>query len=145
MPTFVDLAATPDPHDLLEAQALTVLQQLRPKLDLATWTEVRTDPTGQRPTFTVAHDDGVVTAVAGWRLMATTSSVRRLYVDDLVTDAATRSRGYGGTLLAHLRDRAAELGASALHLDSGVQRFDAHRFYLRERMSIADHHFVIAV
>lgn len=144
MPSFVDLAASPDPDDPLEPQALGVLRQLRPNLDLLAWTRVRTDPMGQRPTFTVVLDD-TVTAVAGWRVMATTSSGRRLYVDDLVTDETSRSRGHGRALLGHLRDRAAELGASALHLDSGVQRFDAHRFYLRERMSIADHHFVIAI
>jgi hypothetical protein len=28
-----------------------------------------------------------------------------------------------------------------LDLDSGVQRHDAHRFYLRERMHISSHHF----
>lgn len=145
MTTLVDLAEAPDPADPLESQALLVLQQLRPHLDLDTWTQVRTDASAQRPTFTVVQDGGTVTAVAGWRLMATTSSGRRLYVDDLVTDAGARSRGHGRTLLAHLRERAADLGASALHLDSGVQRFDAHRFYLRERMSIADHHFVIPI
>lgn len=145
MPTFADLAPTPEPGNPLEAQALTVLHQLRPHLDLDGWTRVRTDPLGQRPTFTVAVEDGRVAAVAGWRLMATTSSGRRLYVDDLVTDEGTRSRGVGGALLGHLRARAAELGAGSLHLDSGVQRFAAHRFYLRERMSLADHHFVVEV
>jgi len=28
-----------------------------------------------------------------------------------------------------------------LHLDSGVQRFSAHRFYLSKRMEISSHHF----
>jgi hypothetical protein len=28
-----------------------------------------------------------------------------------------------------------------LHLDSGVRRFDAHRFYLNKRMNISSHHF----
>lgn len=145
MPTFADLAPTPDPSDPLEPQALAVLRQLRMQLDPEAWARVRTDPLGQRPTFTVAVEGGRVTAVAGWRLMATTSSGRRLYVDDLVTDEGARSQGHGRALLGHLRGRAAELGASALHLDSGVQRFDAHRFYLRERMAIADHHFVVGI
>ncbi|MGZ5023946.1 MAG: GNAT family N-acetyltransferase, partial [Chthoniobacterales bacterium] len=30
-----------------------------------------------------------------------------------------------------------------LTLDSGVQRFDAHRFYLMKRMKISSHHFVL--
>jgi GNAT superfamily N-acetyltransferase len=137
----LDLRETPDPSDPLEEQALAVLQQLRAHLDAARWTQVRTDPVGQPPRFSVVVDDGVVGAVAGWRLMAQTSTGRTLYVDDLVTDAAVRSRGHGAALLAYLAGRAEELGASALSLDSGVQRHDAHRFYLRERMAITSHHF----
>jgi hypothetical protein len=30
-----------------------------------------------------------------------------------------------------------------LHLDSGVQRFAAHRFYLARRMDITCHHFAL--
>lgn len=29
------------------------------------------------------------------------------------------------------------------HLDSGVQRFGAHRFYLTKRMDISSHHFAL--
>ena len=141
MPTVHDLAPVPDPADPLEEQALAVLQQLRPDLDAERWRQVRTDPVAQRPTYTVAVSGGAVTAVAGWRLMAMTHTGRTLYVDDLVTDAAVRSGGHGAVLLGHLRGRAEELGASVLALDSGVHRHDAHRFYLRERMAITDHHF----
>ena len=34
-------------------------------------------------------------------------------------------------------------GCSQLQLDSGVQRFEAHRFYLREGFHISSHHFAI--
>lgn len=37
--------------------------------------------------------------------------------------------------------RARAAGCSVLDLDSGVQRFDAHRFSLRERRHISSHHF----
>jgi hypothetical protein len=30
-------------------------------------------------------------------------------------------------------------------LDPGVQRFDAHRFYLMKRMKIAAHHFTLSL
>ena len=33
------------------------------------------------------------------------------------------------------------MAVSLIDLDSGVQRHDAHRFYLRERMAITSHHF----
>ena len=64
-----------------------------------------------------------------------------VYTADLVTDDAQRSNGHGARLLQWLRVAAAEAGCDELHLDSGVQRFDAHRFYLRLGMKIASHHF----
>ena len=42
-------------------------------------------------------------------------------------------------------DHAREHGCDMLHLDSGVQRFDAHRFYLNKRMMLGAHHFNIDV
>jgi hypothetical protein len=36
-------------------------------------------------------------------------------------------------------------GCRALHLDSGVQRFAAHRFYLGKRMEITSRHFGLAL
>ena len=87
------------------------------------------------------HDEGAVQAVAGFRLIEMLSSGRHLYVDDLVTRSASRSRGHGRALLDWLVVRAREQGCGTLELDSGVQRFDAHRFYFRERMSISSYHF----
>ena len=69
------------------------------------------------------------------------SNGRVLYVDDLVSDASMRSRGYGHQLMEWLRERARANGCVALTLDSGVQRFDAHRFYFTERMHISGYHF----
>jgi GNAT superfamily N-acetyltransferase len=59
----------------------------------------------------------------------------------VVTDEAARSRGHGGALLAWLVDQARSADCRSLELDSGVQRFDAHRFYLTNRMAISAHHF----
>ena len=64
-----------------------------------------------------------------------------MYIDDLVTDASRRSSGHGAKLLRWLRQTACEAGCAELHLDSGVQRHDAHRFYLVHGMKIASHHF----
>jgi len=87
------------------------------------------------------EDAGHVRAVAGFRVMDNLYSGRVLYVDDLVTDEAARSHGYGKRLLDWLVGRAREAECRTLELDSGVQRFDAHRFYLTNRMVIASHHF----
>lgn len=90
-----------------------------------------------------ASGEGRVLAVAGFRLLETLAWGRSLYVDDLVTDSEERSKGYGQTLMHWLIQHAIAQGCEELHLDSGVQRFDAHRFYLALRMKISSHHFSI--
>lgn len=91
------------------------------------------------------EDSGAVRAVAGYRYYDKLHSGRNLYVDDLVTDSEDRSRGYGGKLLAWLTDEARAHGCTQLELDSGVTRFEAHRFYFREHLHVSAYHFVIAL
>jgi GNAT superfamily N-acetyltransferase len=87
------------------------------------------------------EDDGEVRAVAGYRFIEWLFSGRFLYVDDLVTRASDRSLGYGARLMEWLIERAREKKCSSVELDSGVQRFDAHRFYFAQRMKISSYHF----
>lgn len=86
-------------------------------------------------------EDGVAVAAAGFRISTFLAWGRALYVDDLVTSARLRSRGHGKALLDWLTAHARASGCEQLHLDSGTQRKDAHRFYLRERMEISSFHF----
>jgi len=123
------------------ARALPVLRELRPHLTDELFTQVMREAGPQGLRFTAVFAGERCVAIAGWRIVANTSAIRKLYVDDLSTAAADRSRGYGRMLMDELRDRAVAAGCRSLELDSGVQRFDAHRFYLRERMSITAHHF----
>jgi GNAT superfamily N-acetyltransferase len=85
--------------------------------------------------------DGVVRSVAGFRIMNLLFSGRTLYIDDLVTHDSDRSRGFGAALFDWLVEQAKERGCEHLSLDSGVQRFAAHRFYLNRGMDITSHHF----
>lgn len=80
--------------------------------------------------------------VAGFRLGENLARGKYLYVDDLVTAETARSRGHGKAMIAWLADLAKASGCAVLLLDSGVQRFSAHRFYLRERFDIVCHHFM---
>ncbi len=118
-----------------------VMQQLRTHLEADAFlgTIRRLEAGGFRMAF--LEDGGEVKAVAGFRVMDNLFSGRVLYVDDLVTDEAARSRGFGKALLGWLVERAREAACQSLELDSGVQRFDAHRFYLTNRMVISSHHF----
>ena len=91
------------------------------------------------------ESDGEICALAGYRFLETLFSGKNLYVDDLVTREKDRSRGFGGALLDWLIGQAREHGCESLELDSGVQRFDAHRFYFSKRMSISSYHFRIKI
>ena len=85
--------------------------------------------------------DGEVKAVAGFRVSECLAWGKFMYVDDLVSKDGERSKGYGGELFDWLVEYARREGCEQFHLDSGVQRFAAHRFYLNRRMSIEAHHF----
>lgn len=86
-----------------------------------------------------------VRAVAGYHFLESLFSGKNLYVDDLVTRETDRSRGFGGELLDWLIEQARANNCESLELDSGVQRFDAHRFYFIKRMSISSYHFRIKI
>lgn len=132
-----------DPGDpLLTDDVLPVLAELRPHLTADGFAAVYAEGHPQGLRYTAAYDGDRCVGVAGWRLIACTHQGRKLYVDDLVTAAASRSGGVGHALLAELESRGQGAGCTAIDLDSGVQRYDAHRFYLRERMAITSHHFV---
>lgn len=88
-----------------------------------------------------AEAEGEVRAVAGYRYIDNLYAGRVLYVDDLVTREADRSCGYGDRLFDWLVGQARENHCATLELDSGVQRFGAHRFYFRKRMEISSYHF----
>ena len=67
---------------------------------------------------------------------------RHLYIFDLVTDAAFRSRGYAKAMMEYLRDYAKMAACQNLVLSSGFQREDAHRFYEREGFEKKSYLFV---
>ncbi|MFF4423055.1 GNAT family N-acetyltransferase [Streptomyces sp. NPDC001549] len=121
----------------LTADLLPVLLELRPHLTEELFLRILTEGHGQGLRFTAAYDaDGRCVGAAGWRIVVNTSAVRSLYVDDLVTAATARSTGVGHELLAYLEQHALAVGCTALTLESGTQRTDAHRFYFRERMAV---------
>jgi GNAT superfamily N-acetyltransferase len=90
-------------------------------------------------------EDGRIQCVAGYRITECLSFGRFLYVDDLVTDEAARSRNHGREIMKWLVHEAKKWACGQIHLDSGVQRHSAHRFYLRERMDITCYHFALVL
>jgi GNAT superfamily N-acetyltransferase len=119
-----------------------VMRELRPHVPEAEYVAtVRRMMASDGYRLAACHLDGAVAGVAGFRILEMLYSGRSLYVDDLSTAERFRSRGCGKALLDWLDAEAARLGCKELHLDSGVQREAAHRFYFRERMVISSFHF----
>ena len=125
----------------------SVMMQLRSHLTEAKFVErIRVQQVeGYRLAYLAVKENGrdAVRAVAGFRLMNMLHSGKTCYVDDLVTDAQSRSQGHGDALLDWLVAWSREQGCTTFTLDSGVTRYEAHRFYFRKRMTISSYHFVL--
>ena len=126
-----------------EALAATwpVMRQLRPNLDAEQYVALAKAMATEGYRIAALYADDRVVAVAGYRLMTMLYAGRLLYLDDLVTDEAARSRGYGRTLIEWLKREARAQGCSELHLISRTTREGAHRFYFREGFAIECFHF----
>jgi GNAT superfamily N-acetyltransferase len=86
-------------------------------------------------------DEGDVVAVAGYRIYSNLFMGKHLYVDDLVTSASARSKGFGELLLKCLREKALAAGCNFFRLDSGTARSQAHKFYFNQGFSISSFSF----
>ncbi|MBD2257147.1 GNAT family N-acetyltransferase [Pseudanabaena sp. FACHB-2040] len=124
------------------SRCFPVMVQLRPHLSQAEFINrvLQQRQEGYQLVYVQAEDG--VKAVAGFRIQNLLAHGRILYVDDLVTDASSRSQSYGKQLITWLHEQAQAQGCSSLQLDSGVQRADAHRFYFREGLVITSFRFV---
>jgi GNAT superfamily N-acetyltransferase len=134
----------PDDPRLI-SEVLPVLLELRPHLTPEAFVRIYDEGHPQGLRFLAAYDGAHCVGVAGWRILASTHTVRKLYVDDLVTTESARSGGVGRALLTELGQRASAAGCTVLDLDSGTHRTRAHAFYFREGLHISSFHFVRAV
>lgn len=74
-------------------------------------------------------EGGDIRALAGIAIRTNFYYGKFLYVYDLITSEAERSKGHGKRLLDHLEGLARAEGCQTIALSSGVQRAEAHRFY----------------
>jgi GNAT superfamily N-acetyltransferase len=124
-------------------QCFPIMLQLRSHLLADNFTQqVQTQiEAGYHLSYVYDDQDNQVVGVAGFNIGTNLAWGKYLYVADLVVDEKLRSQGYGEMLFAWLIKYAQDHSCQQFHLDSGVQRFAAHRFYLRHQMNISSHHF----
>lgn len=121
-----------------------VMSQLRPHLSLPQFTDMVVKQQSQGYHLVKAFRQDLpkdVCGVAGFVIGNKLAWGKHVYIDDLVAESSCRSLGIGKGLLNWVISFGLEQGCASIHLDSGVQRFAAHKFYLRENFQIASHHF----
>ena len=133
----IALATTPEQI----GRCSSVMRELRPHIEAIDFAARVLQQQKEGYELVYLELDRVVRSVAGFRILNLLFSGRTLYIDDLVTQESARSRGFGAALFDWLVEHAKEKGCEYLTLDSGVQRFAAHRFYLVHGMEISAHHF----
>jgi GNAT superfamily N-acetyltransferase len=129
------------------ATAYSAMRELRPHVVDAQEFVTRVDqiqrPQGYRlvGVFLAERNDAV--AAAGFRTGDNLAGGRFLYVDDLVTVADHRGKGYARTLMRWLIAEAQQMGCDVFELDSATHRHAAHRLYLTSGLDITAFHFTL--
>src|SRR5258705_13471036 len=101
--TMVTIAIGVSPAEI--ERCFPVMAQLRPHLSRDSFVERVDRQKAHGYQIAYLEDDGDVKAVAGFRILEMLAFGKSLYVDDLVTRAADRSKGYGDKLFDWLVER----------------------------------------
>lgn len=123
------------------ADCFATMAELRPHLSADTFVQTVRRMMDSNHYGLAYLDDNGVKAVAGFRISEWLLTGKYLEVEELVTTANARSKGYGGSLFNWLATYARQQGCRQLKLVSGVARVDAHRFYLKKGMAFEAKYF----
>ncbi|MGE6362941.1 GNAT family N-acetyltransferase [Bacillus paramycoides] len=115
-------------HDVLP-----VLQQLRTKLSKEEASSLFQKMKEENyKLLSLRNEEDEVVSLAGVAICTNFYNKKHVFVYDLVTAEAYRSKGYGNVLLSYIEDWGMENGCESIALTSAFPRLDAHRFYERE-------------
>ena len=89
--------------------------------------------------------EGKAAGAIGYRYLHFLFCGKHIYIDDLTTLPEYRGQGIGGILLDFVADEARKNGLKTVTLDSGHQRYAAHRLYLNKGYVISTHHFTLTL
>ncbi|MFL5741363.1 MAG: GNAT family N-acetyltransferase [Flavisolibacter sp.] len=118
-----------------------VVQELRPHLNQDRYLTLMLYMLDEGYKMIFIEEDGRGVSFCGYRHTTMLHRGRSIYIDDLCTLPEARGRGFARALLEHVIQEAKTEEFQSVHLDSGHQRFDAHRFYLNTGFQITAHHF----
>lgn len=114
-------------------EVLPVLQQLRTALTKEEVQSLFHQMKEERyQLFSLYNEENEVVSLAGVAICTNFYNKKHVFVYDLVTAEAHRSKGYGKALLSYIEEWGAEKECSSVVLTSAFPRINAHRFYERE-------------
>jgi len=120
-----------------------VMQALRPQLTPELFLDLLKKMKVENYSLIFIEENEKAISACGFRYLTSLFDGQFIYIDDLSTLPEARGKGHAGMLFDFIVEKAKAENLKAVHLDSGHQRFDAHRLYLKKGMKIASHHFKI--
>ena len=130
-------------RDSIEA-TFSVMKQLRESITRDSYYETitRISDKNQYKLVAAFNDNHECLGVIGYNYDYRLSiGGKMIYVADMSVDKNKRSKGVGEKLMNHVKQEAISKKCKAIVLDSGIQRTQAHKFYLNQGFSITSFNF----
>ena len=90
-------------------------------------------------------ENNQIICVAGFTISHKLALGKYLYIEDFVTDKSVKFFEAGKALFDFIKIYAKQQKCNSIHLDSLIQREEAHKFYLSQNMHIDSHHFSLKI
>lgn len=120
-----------------------VVKELRPHLDEERYLTLMLYMLDEGYRLIYIEEGGRGVSFCGYRPTTMLHRGRSLYIDDLCTLPEARGKGHAGALLDYVIAEARREELETVHLDSGHQRYGAHRLYLNKGFIMTSHHFAL--
>ncbi len=126
------------------ARCHPLMRQLRPRLESADeFLEIHRRQAMAGYRLLARWSDETPVALAGYRVTENLFHGQHIYIDDLVSDSASRKLGHGRALLEFLKSEAKSLGLTQVVLDTAVTNLTAQRLYQNAGMTAEALHFFV--
>ena len=110
-------------------RAFPIVSQLRPHLTPQNFAALVTTMRKTGYQTLALFKNQQITSYAGLAICTNLNNGRHIWIYDLVTDQASRGKGYGKLLLYYIQQHATENDIRTIALSSGLHRPQAHKFY----------------
>ncbi len=123
----------------------TVLHQIRedmPKDDFLN-TVAEQLKNGYKVAYVI--EDTQILCVSGFTITTTLSRGKHIKIEDFVTNKTQKASIAAKALLDFIKIYAKQQKCASIHLDSVIDRHEAHKFYLSEDFKIESHHFCFKI